>query len=73
MALTEEDLNKMREQAIIDRLRNEYIEVRLLKKALNWRIDYRDVGKWRIVLAKWNEPCVMVDTRTGEVLNNVGQ
>ena len=72
MALTEEDLSKMREQAIIDRLRNEYIEVRLLKKALNWRIDYRDVSKWRRSLAKWNEPCVMVNTQTGEVLTNVG-
>jgi hypothetical protein len=68
MALTEADIARMREQAVIDQIRNEYIEIRLLKKALNWKIDYRDVAKWRKSLATWNEPCVMVDTRTGEIL-----
>lgn len=71
MTLSEEAIRNMREKAVSDRIRNEYIEIKLLKKPLTWRIDYRTTLKWKKALAKWNEPYVMVNTQTGEVLQDV--
>lgn len=66
--ISAKDIEIMREQAVIDRLRDAYVEVKLLRNSLTWRVDYRDVLKWKKVLAKWQEPNVMVDTRNGETL-----
>ena len=68
MKLTDDDIVKMREVAIINRLKDEYIEVKLTRNSLTWRVDFRDVLKWKKVLAKWQEPNVMTDTRNGEIV-----
>jgi hypothetical protein len=71
MSLTDAEVEVMKEKALTDRIKNEYIEVKLLGKPLTWRIDYREVLKWKKALMKWNEPYVMVNTQTGEVVIDV--
>ena len=62
------DIEKAREKATLNRLRNEYIDVKLLNKNLGWRIDYREIDKWKRALTAKGEPFEMIDRRTGEVL-----
>lgn len=65
---TPEELDKMRDEAMIARIRREYVRVVIKTTKLTFNVDGQLIDEWKRILTERGDPFTMTDMRNGELL-----
>ena len=65
---TPEELEKMRDQAMNDRIKREYVRVVMKKTNLTFNVNGDLIDSWKRELIRDGDPFTMTDMRNGELL-----